>query len=199
MKAKIVGTARLTRSFQVRVSLSMAAPVESCGLRGLIGRTFLYGPPERIAGSVYGTIVVLGVLAAGSDSDAIDAWELDVLMVGTALVLWIAHVYAHGIAESIAAGTPLGRQSLRALAARESSIALAAVGPGIVLLFGAFGLMGDENAVWLALAVGTLILALQGVRYARATALRRRGTLVVVAANVMLGLVIVGLKVWVEG
>jgi hypothetical protein len=175
----------------------MAAPVESRGLRGLIGRTFLYAPPERIAGSVYGTIVVLGVLAAGSDSDAIDAWELDVLLVGTVLVLWIAHVYAHGIAESIAAGTPLGRQSLRALAARESSIALAAVGPGIVLLLGAFGLMGDENAVWLALAVGTLILALQGVRYARATGLRRRGMLVVVAANVTLGLVIVGLKVWV--
>ena len=172
----------------------MAAPVEP---RGFLARTLLYGPPERIAGGVYGTIVVLGVLAAGSDSDAIDAWELDVLMVGSVLVLWIAHVYAHGIAESIRAETPLSRRSLRALAARESSIALAAVGPGIVLLFGAFGLIGDENAVWLALALGTLILAFQGLRYARATALRWRGTLVVVAANVTLGLIIVGLKVWV--
>jgi hypothetical protein len=162
-------------------------------------RTLLHPPPERIAGSVYGTIVVLGVLAAGSESEAIDAWELDVLMVGTVLVLWIAHVYAHGIADSVSAGKPLDREAIRSLAVREVSIVLAAVGPAIVLLLGAFGLMGDENAVWLALAIGTLVLAFQGLRYAEATALRRRGTVVVVAINVALGLVIVALKVWVEG
>jgi hypothetical protein len=159
----------------------------------------LHGPPERIAGTVYGTIVVLGILAAGAESPSIDAWELDVLMSGTVIVLWIAHVYAHGIAESVRAGTPLDGEALEALARREVSIVLAAVGPAIALLLGAVGVLGDENAVWLALAISLVTLALQGLRYARATALRGRETLVIVAINVMLGLVIVGLKVLVEG
>ncbi|MGH3010600.1 MAG: hypothetical protein ACRDLZ_02915 [Gaiellaceae bacterium] len=154
--------------------------------------------PERIAGSVYGTVVVLGVVAAGAESATVDAWELDVLMIGTVIVLWIAHVYAHAIAQSIAAGTHLDEQALHELAAREVSIVLAAVGPGIALLLGAVGLMGDENAAWLALAIGTLTLVLQGLRYAKATALRGSQTLIVVAVNVTLALVIVGLKVWVE-
>ena len=159
----------------------------------------LHGPPERIAGTVYGTIVVLGILAAGAESPSIDAWELDVLMSGTVIVLWIAHVYAHGIAESVRAGTPLDGEALEALARREVSIVLAAVGPAIALLLGAVGVLGDENAVWLALAISLVTLALQGLRYARATALRGRETLVIVAINAMLGLVIVGLKVLVEG
>jgi hypothetical protein len=159
----------------------------------------LHGPPERIAGIVYGTIVVLGILAAGAESPSIDAWELDVLMTGTVIVLWMAHVYAHGIAESVRAGTPLDPEGLQALARREVSIVLAAIGPAIALLLGAVGVLGDENSVWLALAISLVTLALQGLRYARATALRGRETLVIVAINVMLGLVIVGLKVLVEG
>lgn len=177
----------------------MAAPVEPQRLRGLLTRTFLHPPPERIAGSVYGTIVVLAVLAAGSESEAIDAWELDVFMIGSVIVLWIAHVYAHGVAESVSAGIPLDGEAIRVLAAREISIVLAAVGPGIVLLLGAVGLIGDATAVWLALAVGTFVLAFQGLRYAKATALSRRGTLAVVAINVALGLFIVALKVSIEG
>jgi hypothetical protein len=177
---------------------SMAAPVES-NKHGRFVAWLLGGPRERIAGSVYGTIVVLGVLAAGSESATIDAWELDVFMVGTVVVLWIAHVYAHGIGQSVSAETPLDSHAIRALATREVSIVLAAVGPGIALLLGAVGLIGDETAVWLALAVGTLTLALQGLRYAGATRLSRRGTIVVVAVNVALGLFIVALKVWIEG
>ena len=176
----------------------MATPVESTKHARFLG-WMLGGPRERIAGSVYGTIVVLGVLAAGSESATIDAWELDVFMIGTVMVLWIAHVYAHGIALSVSEGTPLDGNAVLALAVREVSIVLAAVGPGIALLLGAVGLIRDEAAVWLALAVGTLTLALQGLRYARATSLGRHGTLVVVAVNVALGLFIVGLKLMIEG
>jgi hypothetical protein len=140
----------------------MAAPVERRGLGRLLVRKLLEGPPERIAGSVYGTIVVLAILAAGAESESIDAWELDVLMVGTVVLLWIAHVYAHGIAESVAAKTPLDEEAVRTLAVREASIVLAAVGPAIALLLGAVGLIGDENAAWLAMAVGILTLVVQG-------------------------------------
>ena len=83
----------------------MATPVDPNRRAGVVGR-IVHGPRERIAGAVYGTIVVLGVLAAGSDSASIDAWELDVLMVATVLVLWVAHVYAHALA-AIEAGKPV--------------------------------------------------------------------------------------------
>ena len=122
----------------------MAAPVDPNRRAGAVG-TIVHGPRERIAGAVYGTIVVLGVLAAGSDSASIDAWELDVLMVATVLVLWVAHVYAHALAASLASGLRLDAAAITSLARREIPIVLAAVGPALVLLLGVFGLVSDAG------------------------------------------------------
>ena len=49
------------------------------------------GARERIAGSVYGTIVVLAVLADGASAYEHDLWKLDALVLATVLILWIAH------------------------------------------------------------------------------------------------------------
>ena len=111
----------------------------------------LYGTRERIAGTIYGTILVMAVLAAGADSRTIDAWELDVLMVSTVVVLWAAHVYAHAIAESLTSGKRLNRRIVSHVAGRESSIVLAGVVPGLVLLLGVLGLYSDSTAVSIAL------------------------------------------------
>lgn len=157
-------------------------------------RRTLYGTRERIAGTIYGTIVALGVLAAGSESSQIDAWQLDVIMVATVTVLWIAHVYAHAIAESVSSARPLDLAAARRLARREASIVLAAAGPALVLLLGVFGVVSDATAVWLALALGVVVLTAQGLRYAQIARLGLLGTLLVVAVNLGLGLVIVGLK-----
>ncbi|HXV34496.1 MAG TPA: hypothetical protein VD769_10850 [Gaiellaceae bacterium] len=157
-------------------------------------RRALYGTRERIAGTIYGTIVALGVLAAGSEGAQIDAWALDVIMVATVVVLWIAHVYAHALAESITGGLPLDLAAARRLAHRESSIVLAAAGPALVLLLGVFGVLSDEAAVWHAQALGVVVLTAQGVRYAQITGLGILATLLVVGVNLGLGLVIVGLK-----
>lgn len=175
----------------------MARSVDSTGLVGL-GTRLLYGSRERIAGTIYGTIVALGVLAAGADSVTIDAWELDVIMVATVAVLWLAHVYAHALQESLAAATPLTRAAVRNLARRELSILLAAVVPAVALLLGAVGVVSDATAVWLALGAGTLTLAVQGLRYAVMAALSRRATILVVLLNLALGLSIVGLKATLE-
>ena len=123
-----------------------------------LGRTverLLYGTRDRIAGTIYGTIVVMAVLAAGSDSETIDAWELDVLMVATVSVLWFAHVYAHALAESVTTGKRLNRRTVSGLAGRELSIVLSAVVPAVVLLLGVLGVMSDADAVSLALLLGT--------------------------------------------
>ena len=83
-------------------------------------RHALSGSRDRIAGTIYGTILVMAVLAAGADNGTIDAWELDVLMISTVLVLWLAHVYAHAIAESITSGVPLQRRAVTGIARRAS-------------------------------------------------------------------------------
>jgi len=63
------------------------------------------------------------------------------------------------------------------------------------LALAAFGLIEEQNAVRIALGFGVATLALQGARYAALERLGTGGTIVSVALNVSLGLVIVGLEV----
>jgi hypothetical protein len=80
------------------------------------------------------------------------------------------------------------------LAGRELGILLAVVPPSLALLLGAVGVLDESASIWLALAVGLVALALEGLRYARVERLALTGTLLVVAANAGLGLMVVLLK-----
>jgi hypothetical protein len=64
-----------------------------------------------------------------------------------------------------------------------------------MLALGALGIIRDSTAVWLAVGICVLTLAVQGFRYAFLERLGWVGTLVSVAINLALGLAIVGLKV----
>ena len=153
-----------------------------------------YGSPTTIAGTVYGTIVVLAVLAAGGKAFEHDLWGLTAIVVITVVVLWVAHVYAHGLAESLQLDRRLDAAELGAIGRRELAIPLAAVAPTAVLMLGAVGLLRGRTAVWLAVGIGVATLALQGVRYAKVERLGPTGTLVAVALNLALGLAIIALK-----
>ena len=153
------------------------------------------GSSATIAGAVYGTIVVLAAVTAGAKAFQNDLWRLVAIVVTTVLVLWLAHVYAHGLAESIRMGRRLDAAELGAIARRELAIPVAAVAPAGVLVLGAVDLIEGRTAVWLAIAVGVVTLGVQGLRYARVEGLGSAGTLLSVSANLALGLVIVALKV----
>lgn len=153
----------------------------------------VHGPRTGIAGTVYGTIIVMATVAAGGKGD-VDAWALAVLVVATVIVLWVAHVYAHGLAESIDRGHRLDRDELTSVARREVAIVLAAVAPVTALVLGAAEVIRESRAVWLALILCLLALAVQGLRYARVERLGLLGTCVAVGVNLALGLVIVALK-----
>ena len=81
---------------------------------------------ERLGGFIYGTVVVLSVLVAGARAYPGDAGRIALLAVVTSLVFWLAHVYAHGIADSVARGERVSPVHLRHIARRESSIVEAA-------------------------------------------------------------------------
>jgi hypothetical protein len=155
-------------------------------------KRILLGGPGGIAETVYGTVVVMATVTAAS-SDA-HPWNLAVIVTVTVVVLWIAHVYAEALSASIESGLGLNRAGLAAIAGHEVAIPLAAVGPVAALVLGAAGVLREDSAIWLALAIGTVVLAVEGARYARVRRLGPVGTLTAVAVNLAVGLLVVGLK-----
>jgi hypothetical protein len=166
--------------------------------RGLTARLSRRAIGERLAGFIYGTIIVLSVLVGGSRAFPDYAARIAVVVVVTSVVFWLAHVYAHGLAHSVAHDEHLSRAELSRIARREGSIVGAAVLPLIALLVGAFGVISTSAAVWTAFALGLGVLAVQGVIFARVERLGWPATLLVVAANLSLGAVLVALKVLVS-
>jgi hypothetical protein len=154
----------------------------------------VFGSAGGIAGTVYGTIIVMATVTAGSNGEQTDVLRLSVVVLVTVLVLWTAHVYAHALAESLELRRRLDRAELGSVAQRELAIPAAAVAPVAALVLAALGVLGEQTAVWLAPGIGVVTLGVQGARYATVEQLDRTGTLVLIAINVVLGLVIVPLK-----
>ncbi len=157
-------------------------------------RRLVFGHHQSIAGTVYGTIVVMATVTAGSHGESTEAWALAVAVAVTVLVLWLAHVYSHTLAESLEQRRRLDAAEFVALARREASIPLAAVLPIVSLLLAVVGVLQVQTAAWIALGLGVVTLAVQGARYAALERLGPGATAVSIALNVSLGLVIVGLK-----
>ena len=149
---------------------------------------------ERLAGFIYGTIVVLSVLVAGSRAYPHDAGRIAVLVVVTSTVFWLAHVYAHAVGHSVAHDEHLSLGELRYIARREFSIVEAALPPVVALALGHFGVISTHAAVWLAFGLGLGVLLAQGIVFARVERLQLLGTLVVVALNLGLGIMLIALK-----
>jgi hypothetical protein len=103
-------------------------------------------------------------------------------------------VYAHAVGHSVARDQHLSLAELRYIARREGSILEAAVPPVAALLLGAVGVFSTQVAVWAAFGLGLLVLAAQGITVARVERLGLLGTLAVIAANVSLGVLLVGVK-----
>jgi hypothetical protein len=148
-----------------------------------------------LAGFVYGTIVVLSVIVASAKAFPHEPGRVAVLVAITTAVFWLAHVYAHGLGFSIQHDVHLSLAELRSIARREASILGAGVLPQLALLLGAFGLLSEQVAAWLAMGLAMVVLGAAGVVFARAERLRPLSALGVVLANLTLGLVLIALKV----
>jgi hypothetical protein len=158
---------------------------------------YLFGDRSTVAGTVYGTIVVLSVLAAGAKAYEHHLWQLAAIAGIGSFVLWVAHVYSHGLGESLAAGRRLTVSEVLGIARREYSIMLAAILPLLAVVLGAAGVLEEHTAVRWALGVGVVTLAAQGVRYARMEHLGRLATITTVSLNLAIGLALVAVEAWV--
>ena len=160
-------------------------------------RRYLLGDRNTIAGTVYGTIVVLSVLAAGAKTYEHQLWQLATIAAVSALVLWVAHVYSHALGESLTLGRRVTWSEVAAIARREYSIVLAAVLPVAAVVLGAAGVLNGRTAVRWAFGVGIVTLTVQGVRYARLENLSRPAAMATVSVNLAIGLTLVALEAFV--
>lgn len=113
--------------------------------------------------SVYGIVLVSGMIIVAGSYRA-TAWETFVSVIGTVFVFWAAHIYAgtvagHGVVE--------GDQTTLAVAFHRSvrrsfGFLLSALLPSFVLLLGALEAIPDSVAMWAALWLGVVILAVLG-------------------------------------
>jgi FtsH-binding integral membrane protein len=154
----------------------------------------VFGVGGALASTVYGTVVVMATLTAAYASEK-NPWRLALLVAATVVVFWLAHLYAHGISESITLSRRLTLEELTHIARREAGIVLAAVAPFAALVLGATRLLHETTAVWLALAIGLVTLGVEGLRYARLRGFGPTATLGAVVVNLSLGLFVVALKV----
>ena len=150
---------------------------------------------ERLGGFIYGTILVLAVIAVGARAYPHEPAEIAAVVASTSIVFWLAHVYAQALAQSVVHDRRLSFAELRQIARRESTMIAAAAPSVAALLLGALGVLSTRAAVWAAFGLGLALLVGQGITFARVERLGRLGTFAVVATNLVLGTALVVLKV----
>lgn len=148
--------------------------------------------------AIYGVILVSGMIVV-SESVAVDSLRAFVTVLGTVIVFWAAHVYAGTLARF---GREQGggniRLAMKSALRHSSGMLVAAIFPLTFLLLGGVQVLDDDAAMWMALGVDTLILAVLGyVGVARWTRNRwtRAGSALVTAG---FGAIVVLLKVFVH-
>ena len=113
--------------------------------------------------SVYGIVLVSGMIVVAGTYGA-SSWQTFLSVIGTVVVFWAAHVYAgtvagHGVVQGD--DTTLGLAFHRSVR-RSIGFLLSALLPSFVLLLGALEAIPDYVAMWTALWLGVVILAVLG-------------------------------------
>ncbi|WP_369391106.1 hypothetical protein AB5J72_28295 [Streptomyces sp. CG1] len=145
-------------------------------------------------GAVYGSLLAASVVVGAGSLGSFPRLELVLLLLGTGAVFWAAHVFALLFSERIMY-VPVNGKEIRRACAVEWPIVKAAVPPAVAVAVTPLLGIGPKGAVWLALGV-----ALAGhVGWSTAAVVRAGATgrtvVTAGAANLVLGLLIVVLKV----
>lgn len=110
-------------------------------------------------GVIYGAITAMGVLAA-TDSPLVDPLATGLTLFTTVFAVALAKAYADLASQVLKSGAHLSGEAVRAVWSHSRTILLAANGPALAMLLGAFGLYSDAAAFRLAqiCAIGVLLI-----------------------------------------
>ena len=151
--------------------------------------------PANLARAIYGYILATSLVAAFSEDDDYSTTEVAVSVFVTGLVFWLAHVYASLLGERYVAGRRLTRSEIGAEFYAEWPLVQAFIPSIAVLLLGTIGLLSDDTAVWLAIAVGLAALLLWSLEIGRRERLSPLELAAMGLVNGLFGAAVVVLKV----
>jgi hypothetical protein len=150
--------------------------------------------PRDLQGAIYGTILVISLIAVASEYAATDL-EIVGSVAATVLVFWLAHVYAGVVGQRLAAGRSVGWAGVRSEMRAEWPMVEAAILPLAAVALGALDILSEGDGVGIALAAGIVVLAGYGVAIARREKRGLLATIGIAAVNGAFGAVMVVLKV----
>ncbi|HEY7476917.1 MAG TPA: hypothetical protein VIB62_01645 [Actinomycetota bacterium] len=153
------------------------------------------GRDGLIAGEIYGTVVYLTVVVLLEEDRASASDAIWILLV-TAAVFWLAHVYAH-IVPRLAAVGRLSRSVFTRTAREQLGILLAVVVPVVPMLLAAAGAFTTDVGYVVAVIAGLAALGVWSLRIARSAGLSwgRAAGIAIVLVLAGSGLVLLELSV----
>jgi hypothetical protein len=155
-------------------------------------------PSRNVAGAIYGLILGSSVIVAAATDHPRQVGLVEVYLCVTAVVFYLAHVYARVIGLWIE-GEPPTLAAIRHELHRERPMVAAQLLPALLLLLGVVGILGGRVAITLAF-VAALAELMAGVSYAciRAQATPRQAAFSIGTAALFATIVIL-LKIFVHG
>jgi hypothetical protein len=147
---------------------------------------------ERLAGAIYGTILVAGVLAATSAQDA-DVVDSAIYVFSTVFVFWLAHAWADSLARRVTR-TRTGLKGFRTTLANQWPLVQSAFPPiAVMLVASALGADDAQAIDWAAWSC-VVLLAGWGVVVGRKEKGSTGGVVVTSVACAALGVLMIALK-----
>jgi hypothetical protein len=153
---------------------------------------------RNVAGAIYGLILGSSIIAAAGADHPRQAGLVEAYLCVTALVFYLAHVYARVLASWIEGEAPSTRRVRRELG-REWPMVSAQLLPAAVLLLGALGLISGRAAISVAIGVALAELMFAVVLACRKAGATRLQATVSISAGALFALVVILLKVFVHG
>jgi hypothetical protein len=115
----------------------------------------------------------------------------------TALIFWLAHVYADIVAEGYARFRDAGALA-RAALRREWPLVQGALVPSAAMLLTVVTPMDTDSASWVAMGAGVVVLFATGLLIGTRDQMSWGRRIIIGSINACFGLIIVALKVWVH-
>jgi hypothetical protein len=147
---------------------------------------------RHYAGAIYGTLLVMALLAVEPEDDPPE--KVAATVAGTMLAFWLAHVYAHTLATRLRAGVGPSWAHLREEMAHEWPLVQSALPALGALLLAAAGLFATGTAIAIGLTLGMVELFAWGVVLGRRQGVGYGRAILVGAIDCSFGLVIVVLE-----
>ena len=152
---------------------------------------------ERLAHALYGLIIVTATLVAeqGHVTEVVDALGL---LLGTALVLLLAHTYSGAMAERAVEGHSLGSIGRRIVVEDNMPVLIAIVAPGLLFILAGLGAISLNTAYTAAIVFSLAALFGLGLYEGRAASMSWFHSFISGAAAGAIGLIVVAFEAFFE-